>query len=131
MINLKKMNKIYLLLIPSLMLIIAGCGGGGGGGGGGVSSDGSASIATGAISLSWNPPQYNIDGSPITDLGGYKIYYGQGTNNYTNSIDLGNNAEITISSLTEGTWCFTTTAYDVSGNESDYSNEVCTEISVS
>jgi hypothetical protein len=40
--------------------------------------------------LSWDAPTTNADGTPLTDLTGYKIYSGTGTGNYTQTIDVGN-----------------------------------------
>ena len=42
----------------------------------------------GEISLSWTAPTQNEDGSPLTDLAGYKIYYGQASGQYDASEDL-------------------------------------------
>src|SRR3972149_5909585 len=68
--------------------------------------------------LTWDPPTTNTDGTPLTDLAGYKIHYGTTSGNYTTVIDVGN-----------VTTYFATTAYDSSGNESGYSNEVSKTIS--
>jgi len=76
------------------------------------------------VTLSWDPPTTNIDGTPITDLAGYKVYYGNSSGTYTSSIDVGNTTTYTITGLQPGTYYFAVTAYDTSGNESDYSNEV-------
>ena len=35
-------------------------------------------------------PSINEDGTPLTDLAGYKIYYGTASGNYTNNVDAGN-----------------------------------------
>ncbi|MBI5055369.1 MAG: fibronectin type III domain-containing protein [Nitrospirae bacterium] len=127
-----KKNFLIYLLIPLILLAITGCGSGGSGGGGNSSSNSNGSESsqpnalTGSISIAWSAPDTNTD-----NLAGYKVYYGQGTGNYTNSVDIGNNTEAAISGLTPGTWCFTTTAYDSSGNESEHSNEACTEITAS
>ncbi|HDH53508.1 MAG TPA: hypothetical protein ENH24_03375 [Nitrospirae bacterium] len=129
--------SIYPLLLV-LLLIIFGCGGGGGSGssGSGVtasgensgSSDGSGSTAVSSATLSWDAPTTNSDSTPLTDLAGYKVYYGTSSGNYTQSVDIGNTTGAVVDSLSSGTWCFAVTAYDTSGNESDYSNEVCTSV---
>jgi hypothetical protein len=31
---------------------------------------------SGQATLSWDPPTTNVDGTPLTDLAGYKVYYG-------------------------------------------------------
>jgi hypothetical protein len=72
----------------------------------------------------YKAPTTNADGTPLTDLGGYKVYYGLSSGNYTNSLDVGNVTTYKIYNLTPGTYYFAVTAYDTSGNESDYSNEV-------
>ncbi len=77
-----------------------------------------------STTLSWNAPTSNADGSPINDLGGYKIYYGKVSHSYSHSVDVGTNTTYTIENLTAGTYYFSVTAYDTSGNESGYSNEV-------
>ena len=84
--------------------------------------------------LTWNAPTTNIDGSPLTDLAGYKVYHSQASGVYTDtdSKDVGNvtsiNIQNTIGNL-KGNWCFVVTAYDIALNESDYSNEVCATFS--
>lgn len=109
------------------MIIITGCGGGGGSssGGGSVSSN---NVSTGSVTLSWSAPLTNADGSPISDLAGYKVYYGTSSNNYTHSVTIGNYTSTVVSNLSSGTWCFSVSSYDTSGNESEYSDEVCTSI---
>jgi len=56
---------------------------------------------------------------------GYKIYSGTASNSYQWFIDVGNATSYTSSDLTDGyTYYFAATAYDESGLESDYSEEV-------
>jgi hypothetical protein len=76
------------------------------------------------VTLSWDPPTTNTDGTPLTDLSGYKVYYGTTTKSYSQTIDAGNTNTYTVSNLSNGTFYFAVTAYDVSRNESAYSNEV-------
>jgi hypothetical protein len=79
----------------------------------------------GTVTLSWKPPETNTDGSTITDLAGYKVYYGTVSGDYSNTIDVGNVTMYQISSLTNGlTYYFAVTSYNTSGNESVYSNEI-------
>ncbi len=114
------------LLILSFLLIIAGCGGGSGSGGG--SGGGSTGVPGTHVILTWEAPTTNEDGTALTDLAGYKVYYGQGSGNYNYSVGNGNNIGVSISNLTTGTWCFAVSSYDTSGNESEFSDEVCTFI---
>ena len=116
----------YISLIIGLLLLTTGCGGGGGVGG--FAGSGIATI--GSITIAWDAPTNNSDNSSLTDLAGYTVAYGQSSGNYTESVDIGNFTYATISNLKSGTWCFVTKAFDYSGNESSYSNEVCTNLSI-
>ena len=78
------------------------------------------------VNLSWNPPTTNTDGSQLTDLAGYKIYYGTISGYYTQQIDVNNVTTYTLSNLSDGTsYYIAITAYNISLRESDYSNERC------
>ena len=80
--------------------------------------------ATGSALLSWVPPTQNTDGSPLTDLAGHKVYWGLSPSNLNNTVTL-NGAGITsyvVNQLTPATWYFATTAFDVDGMESGFSN---------
>lgn len=120
---------IYILLISILAFALAGCGSGSSGSSNGQTQ--SSQPAAGSITLLWNAPTANSDGTPLTDLAGYKIYYGTMSNQYTSSIDIGNTTNYTIGNLSEGTYYFTIVAYDTSGNESDPSAELSVYISQS
>ena len=85
--------------------------------------------------LTWDEPTTNVDGTPLTDLAGYKLYYGISSGTYTTTIDVGrplscgtfpsiNSCMYTITGLPSGTHYFVATAYDIGTNESGYSNEV-------
>lgn len=80
--------------------------------------------AVGSATLSWTPPTQKTDGSPLTDLAGYKIYWGTSKGNYTHSATLSNPGltSYVIDQLTPATWYFVATAFDSSGVESSFSN---------
>ena len=87
-----------------------------------------SSVCFAGRTFSWDPPTTNTDGSPLTDLAGYKIYCGPGAGNYTMNQDMGNPPGNTYNPagwLVHNTeyWCAATT-YDTSANESGYSNEI-------
>jgi hypothetical protein len=70
------------------------------------------------VTLAWNP-------NAESDLGGYKIHYGTASGSYTVHVDVHNVTIFTVTGLTAGqTYYFAATAYDTSGNESGYSNQV-------
>lgn len=78
-----------------------------------------------SVSLTWDAPTTNTDATPLTDLAGYNIYYGTSTGVYGSPVDVGHTRCAVISGLTVGTtYYFAATAYDISANESAYSNEV-------
>jgi hypothetical protein len=77
------------------------------------------------VTLSWNAPTTNEDGSPVT-LSGYKIYYGPSSGAYTKSVSVANSGATTVTyalSLSPGTYYFTVTAISTDGQESAFSNE--------
>jgi hypothetical protein len=76
-----------------------------------------------SVTLAWDPPTTNVDGTPIEDLTGYKIHYGTSSRTYAVSIDVGNVTSYRIDNLPSGTYYFGATAYNSSGCQSEYSNE--------
>jgi hypothetical protein len=77
-------------------------------------------IAMGSATLSWHPPTENSDGSTLTDLAGYRIYYGRNQDNLTQHVVL-DNPGITrhvIENLTPARWYFQMTAVNDAGVES-------------
>ena len=68
--------------------------------------------------------KFTWDQNPEADLKGYKIHRGASSRVYTDVVDVGNTIEYRWMSLPDGEWYFAATAYDVAGNESEYSNEV-------
>ena len=81
-------------------------------------------IALGSATLSWTPPTTNTDGSTLTDLAGYKIYWGTTPGVYTSSVTVpfNNISSYVLENLTPDTYYFVSAAYDSTGSESDYSN---------
>ncbi len=75
--------------------------------------------------LSWGAPTTNTDGTALTNLGGYKVYYGTSSGVYTTAVNVGNVLSYKVANLTSGhTYYFAVTAYNTSNVESSYSNEV-------
>jgi hypothetical protein len=78
-----------------------------------------------SVQLAWEAPTTNRDGTPLTDLAGYKLYYGHTPETYTSSINVGRRTTYTLTGLEAGkTYHFAVIAYDTSGNESAFSTEV-------
>jgi hypothetical protein len=77
-------------------------------------------IAVGSATLSWNPPTENNDGSSLTDLSGYRIYYGRNASSPAQTIVV-NNPGLTryvVENLSPAKWYFTMTSVNASGVES-------------
>ena len=79
---------------------------------------------TGSVELTWEAPTTNEDGSALTDLSGYTIYYGTNQNNLNQIIDVSAAGVSTyiINNLPAATYYFSITAKDNSNNESVQSN---------
>ena len=126
------LRRATTVFTASVLLALAGCGGGSSAGGGGGSSSGGASSsssggsssgATGSASLSWTAPTTNNDGSQLTDLTGYHIYYGASADLLTTQVDVDSSTtSYVVNSLVAGTWYFAVTAVNSVGLESDLSN---------
>jgi len=83
-----------------------------------------AQSVAGRATLSWRAPTDNVDGTPLTDLAGFRVYYGNSVNDLRYVIqvaDPGARSRI-VENLTLGTWYFAATAYDQTGGESARSN---------
>ncbi len=83
---------------------------------------GAASATAADVVLAWDP-------NTEPDLAGYKIYYGNASGVYTTIVPIGTQTTYTISGLAPGTYYFAVTAFNTSGLESGYSNEVSTTVS--
>lgn len=80
--------------------------------------------ATGTAALTWNPPTQNTDGTSLTNLAGYKVYWGPAQGDYTNSVTITNAglSSYVVEQLTPATWFFALTALNAAGMESGHSN---------
>ncbi len=90
-----------------------------------------AAAASGTADVSWTPPTTNTDGSTLTNLAGYNIYYGTSPNALNQQVQVSTVGvtNYVISGLTSGTWYFAVTAYTSTGTESGLSNVASKTIS--
>jgi hypothetical protein len=68
-----------------------------------------------------------MNGAPLNDLSGYRVYYGTSHAELPRTrIEVNNPSAITwtVTGLAPGTWYFAVTAIDGSGDESSFSNIV-------
>ena len=83
-------------------------------------------IGSKAATLSWSAPTTNSDRSALTNLAGYRIYFGTSSTSLTNSITV-SSVGITsyvIGNLNPGTYYFAIMAYSTAGVRSRLSNIV-------
>jgi hypothetical protein len=74
--------------------------------------------------LTWTAPTQNVDGSPLTNLGGYKVYWGTRSRTYGTPATVNAGVTTYTLDLAPGTYYFALTAFDATGAESSYTNEV-------
>lgn len=83
----------------------------------------SAPIMAGDFTISWQP-------NTEPDLAGYKVYYGSAHREYNPAIDVGNQTGYIFTAMPAGLYYVTVTAYDTSGNESEYSYELAVLVNI-
>ena len=83
-----------------------------------------ASPTTGSATLSWTVPTENTNGTPVTDLAGYHIYYGTSEGAWTSTITVLEATETSyvVSGLAPGTYYFAVVAFNTAGEDSPQSN---------
>lgn len=81
-------------------------------------------VANGAATLSWTPPTRNTNGSTLTNLAGYRIYYGTSASTLNRSVQVANPSLSTyvVTNLSPATWYFSVRAFNTAGAESTASN---------
>lgn len=79
-------------------------------------------------SIYWVAPVKNTDGSPLIDLGGFRIYFGTTSGIYNSTHDVPNPSSISLQLNiflnSPGTYYLSMTAYDIFGLESIKSPEI-------
>ena len=80
--------------------------------------------ALGSMTLNWSAPTENSDGTVLTNLAGFNIYYGTSPGNYTHQVRIDNPSINTylVENLLPKTYYVVATAFNNSGIESTYSN---------
>ena len=78
-------------------------------------------VNTGTISFKWDPPVENEDGSRLTDLKGYRLYWGPPGRPFENRIDIGSpeTTAYVLEDLPNGKWHLGLSAVNQRGLESD------------
>ncbi len=78
------------------------------------------------MTLTWQPPTENTNGTALTNLAGYYIDYGTQSETYTTTIQIANPGltSYVVENLAPGTYYFAVTAYNSDGTDSGDSNQV-------
>jgi hypothetical protein len=88
------------------------------------------SVGMGTVTVSWEPPTQNVDGSPLTALAGYRIEFGTSEGALDRTIEVTNPGLNTyvVENLAPGTYYFGIRAVVGTGLSSDLSPIVSTTI---
>lgn len=135
-------HGFYLCAVVALGFALSGCGGGAGGAGTAATSQSATGLGAGTglggnpptasvgVTVNWQPPTENTDGSALTNLSGYHIHYGTKPGDYTQTIAVSNPglASYVVDNLSPGTYYFTVAAVNSSGTESALSSEVAATV---
>jgi hypothetical protein len=80
-------------------------------------------VTNGTASLNWTAPTTNVNGTPLTNLAGYVVYYGNSATAMTHSAPISNpdTTSYVITGLTTGTWYFEVMAVNSASVESSAS----------
>lgn len=83
-----------------------------------------------SITLSWAAPTENTDGSALTNLSGFNIYYGNSATAMTQKVSINTVGLLTyvVGNLAAGTWYFQVVAVNSSGVQSGPSSTVSATI---
>jgi hypothetical protein len=81
---------------------------------------GSAAATLAAAHLSWTAPTLNENGTDLTNLAGYNVYYGTSPTTMTSLATVSDPAAVsyTVGNLAHGTWYFSISAYNSDGQTS-------------
>jgi hypothetical protein len=85
---------------------------------------------TGSVTIDWVAPTKNTNGSALTDLAGFRIYYGTSPSSLTQLVQVSSSTQTTttIGNLAAGTWYFGGVAYTTTGAQSTMSSVVSTSV---
>ena len=84
----------------------------------------SASDGIRTATISWDAPTTNNNGTPLTDLAGYRIYYGSSPEDLSHTVQIRSVGLQTyvIDDMEAGTWYFAVRAVAANGTESTLSD---------
>jgi len=130
------LSRIRLTGLLVIALAISACSGGSASNSTGTSTTGTSASSTpstaggttvsaaGTATLTWVAPTENANGTAVTDLAGYTVYYGTNPSDLTQSLNVSGGATTTtaLADLPAGTYYFAVAAYNAMGVEGQQSN---------
>ena len=94
-------------------------------------ANGFSTLST-SVTISWDPPIENADGSSLSDLAGYRVYQGNEESltivQELNETGAGERRLAQVANVDSSNSCFAVTAFDTSANESSLGEVVCKEV---
>lgn len=80
---------------------------------------GASTSSSGTVTVSWTPPTQNTNGTTLTNLAGYHLYYGTSQSSLSNVVNITNPglATYVVSNLSAATWYFAMSSVNSSGVE--------------
>lgn len=89
-----------------------------------------AALPPSGVTIAWTPPTENTNGSALTNLAGYHLYYGTTQSNLSKVVEITNPglASYVLSDLSSGTWYFALTSINTAGVESARSTVISTVV---
>jgi hypothetical protein len=82
---------------------------------------------SGSVTLNWQAPKTNTDGTPLKDVAGYTINYGTGATHLVHTVKVAATS-YTFQNLEQGVWFFSVSAYTTAGVEGAPSAAVSTQV---
>lgn len=80
-----------------------------------------AAVTTGSADVTWVAPTENSNGTALTNLAGYYVYYGTNASALTQSVQVANASALSyeVTGLATGTtWYFAVASYTTTGQQS-------------
>jgi predicted phage tail protein len=80
--------------------------------------------ATGSAAISWSMPTSNADGTALTDIAGYRVFYGTNPGSLSNVVNVAgaSSTSTSVTGLAAGTYYFAVATVNSSGVQSVASN---------
>ena len=77
-------------------------------------------VASGTATVTWTAPTTNSDGTALTNLAGFNVYWGTVAGNLNQSMQVpgSGSTTYTVTNLSSGTWYFAVASYTTSGAQS-------------